>query len=107
MAPSTPAAPAAVAAALAYVTAWARPDLAPNAWYAAVRGLVVPQYARLLADTDPASVPAHTVTGPARVLSSTTAVVVVAVPTDAGTVQVTVLRTGARWLIATARPAPS
>ncbi|MEU4239684.1 hypothetical protein [Actinoplanes sp. NPDC026619] len=104
-APSAPAAPAAVSAAVGYVTAWARPGLARDSWYAAVRDLVIAQYARLLADTDPATVPARSVTGAARVLTSTTAVVVAAVPTDAGTVEVTVVNSGDRWLVATARPA--
>ncbi|GIM89827.1 hypothetical protein [Paractinoplanes toevensis] len=104
-APSAPTAPGAVRAAVGYVTAWARPGLAHDPWYAAVRDLVVAQYARLLVDTDPATVPAASITGPARVLTSTTAVVVVAVPTDAGTVDVTVVNSGGRWLVATARPA--
>lgn len=107
VAPSAPAAPAAAAAALTFVTAWARPELDRDTWFARVRGLVVPQYARLLTDTDPSSVPAHTVVGPARVLSSTTAVLVADVPTDAGTIQVTVLHAGDRWLVATAQPGPS
>lgn len=107
VAASSPAAPAAVAAALAFVTAWARPELAPDRWYAGVREVVIPQYARLLADTDPASVPAHSVVGPAQVLSSTTAVVVAVVATDAGEVQVTVVHVGGRWLVATARPGSS
>ncbi|MFF5291848.1 hypothetical protein [Paractinoplanes globisporus] len=72
-----------------------------------MRKLVIPPYARLLADTDPASVPAHSVVGPARVLSSTTAVVVAAVATDAGALKVTVVHAGGRWLVATARPASS
>src|SRR4051812_37955156 len=50
VAPSVPAAPAAVAAALAFMTAWARPDLDRDTWYSGVRDLIIPRYARLLAD---------------------------------------------------------
>ena len=107
LAPSAPAAPVAVTVAVRYVTVWARPDLTREAWYAGVRASVVAPYARLLADTNPANVPARTVTGPPRVLSSTTAVVVCAVPTDAGPVHVTVVDQDGRWLVATAGPAPS
>ena len=105
LAPSAPAAPAAVRLAVRYVAVWARPGLNREAWHTGVRPLVVGPYAQLLADTDPANVPATAVTGPPRVLSSTTAVVICAVPTDAGPVHVTVVDQDGRWLVATAGPA--
>jgi hypothetical protein len=105
-APSSTPAPAAVIAAEQYVRAWARPALDQRTWYAALRPLTTPGYASLLADTDPSNVPAHTVIGPARVVSSTTAIVVADVPTDAGPVRVTAAYREGRWLIATCSPAP-
>jgi len=104
-APSAPAANAALYAAQTYIRLWARPALNQHAWYAAIRPWVTPAYGQLLASTDPANVPAHGVTGPPRPVSSTPTVVVADIPTDAGPVRVTVLNTGGRWLVATARPA--
>lgn len=94
----------ALTAAHTYVRLWARPDVDRDTWYAAVRTRVIPAYGRLLADTDPANVPAHRVTGAARPVSSTAAVLVAEVPTDTGWIRVTVVNTGGRWLIASAAP---
>lgn len=104
-APSAPPVNAAMLAAHTYVRMWARPALNRDAWYAGVRPLVVSAYAQLLADTDPARVPARVVTGSPQPVSSTTAVLVADVPTDAGAVRVTVVNTAGRWLIASASPA--
>jgi len=95
-----PAPGAATDAALRFVHAWARPDLEQPAWFAALRDLVTPAYARLLAATDPANVPAHLVTGAPVARSSTSTVLVTDVPTDAGTVRVTLTRVDGRWLVA-------
>ncbi|RSM75194.1 hypothetical protein DMB66_00035 [Actinoplanes sp. ATCC 53533] len=97
----TPAPAAATDAALRFVHAWARPGLAQPTWYAALRDLVTPAYAQLLAATDPANVPAHLVTGAPAARSSTSTVLVTDVPTDAGTVRVTLTRVDGRWLVAT------
>jgi len=104
-APSVPPPAAALAAADAYVRSWARPQLDRDTWYAAIRGLATPGYAQLLADTDPANVPARAVTGPPRAVSSTAAVVVADVPTDTGTVRVRLTPVDGRWLVATCTPA--
>jgi hypothetical protein len=105
-APSAPPAPAAIDAATGYVQAWARPTLDQPTWLAGVQPLVLPAYAPMLADTDPANVAATTLTGAPRPVSSTTDTVVVDVPTDAGPIRVTVVAASGRWLIATAAPAP-
>ncbi|WIM99995.1 hypothetical protein ACTOB_003669 [Actinoplanes oblitus] len=105
-APSATPAPAAVDAATGYVQAWAHPSLDRAAWYAQLQPLVTPEYAELLADTDPANVPATTVTGAPRVVRSTTDMVVADVLTDAGGIRVTVVNRDGRWLIATVVPAP-
>ncbi|MEU8655830.1 hypothetical protein [Actinoplanes philippinensis] len=105
-APSAPPAPAAIDAASGYVQAWARPTLDQPTWLAGLQPLVLPAYAPLLADTDPANVAATTLNGAPRPVSSTTDTVVVDVPTDAGPIRVTVVAADGRWLIATAAPAP-
>ncbi|WP_052720125.1 hypothetical protein [Actinoplanes rectilineatus] len=98
---------AALLAAVTYIRLWARPTLDRNAWYTGMQPMVTPAYAQLLADTDPAQVPAHAVTGSPRAVSANTAVVVADVPTDAGLIRVTIASTGGRWLIDHARPAPT
>lgn len=98
---------AALLAALTYVRLWARPTLGRNAWYTDVQPMVTPAYAQLLADTDPAHLPAHAATGSPHLVSADTGVVVADVPTDAGLIRVTVASTGGRWLIDNARPAPT
>lgn len=105
IAPSARPADAAMRAAQAYVQMWARPHLDRDAWYNGVCPLVTPAYGRLLADTDPAHVPAHLITGGPRPVSSTTAVLVADVPTDAGPIRVTAVNTAGRWLIASTSPA--
>jgi hypothetical protein len=106
-APSLPPANAALLAATTYVRLWARPGLDRTTWYHAVRPWVTSRYGQLLADTDPVNVPAHAVTGVPRPVSSTTAVLVADVPTDAGLIRVTATDIGGRWLIASARPFPA
>lgn len=103
---SAPPPRSAVLAAVTYTKAWARPALPQGAWFAAVSALVTPAYAQLLSSTNPANVPAQNVTGEPVVVSSTTAVVIADVPTDAGRVRVTVANMAGRWLVATAEPAP-
>ncbi|GAA2470794.1 hypothetical protein [Winogradskya humida] len=92
---------AALDVALRFVHAWSRPGLSQPVWYAGVRDLVTPAYARLLAATDPANIPAHAVTGPPVVRSSTTQAVIADIPTDAGTLHVTVIAADRRWWVAT------
>jgi hypothetical protein len=86
---------------LRFVHAWARPGLDQQVWYAGVRGLATPAYARMLATVDPANVPAHLVTGALVVRASTPQELIADVPTDAGTVRVTAVPAGGRWLVAT------
>ncbi|WP_285690004.1 hypothetical protein [Actinoplanes sp. NBRC 103695] len=98
---------AALLAALTYVRLWARPTLGDTAWRNALQPIVTPAYARQLAATDPAQIPAHAVTGSPRLVSADTDVVVADVRTDAGLIRVTVTSTGGRWLIDNASPAPA
>ena len=98
---------AALLGARTYVRLWARPTRGREAWHSGVQPMVTPAYAQLLADTDPAQIPAHAATGSPRLVSADAAVVVADVPTDAGLIRVTVASTGGRWLIDNARPAPT
>ncbi|MFC3384380.1 hypothetical protein [Couchioplanes azureus] len=103
-APTAAPPPQALLTVQAYVRAWARPDLDATNWLAGVTPYVTPAYRQLLTTVEPANIPAHTVTGPPVVVSSTTAVVVADVPTDTATVRVTCTHTGGRWLVATMQP---
>lgn len=88
--------------AYSFVVAWARPKLRATEWRAGVNAYASPRLARLLAYTDPARVPAHTVRGPA-VLSPGGAVALV--PTDGGQVRVTLIRAGGRTVVDSIGPA--
>ncbi|WP_434740755.1 hypothetical protein [Micromonospora sp. SH-82] len=93
--------PAAVAAAIRFVRAWARPHLSAGRWLADVRAYAVPGYADILDTVDPAQVPATRVVGPGQVALAIADRTDVDVPTDAGFLRVTVVRTEGRWLVAT------
>ncbi|MFE9187854.1 hypothetical protein ACFYMB_31500 [Micromonospora haikouensis] len=93
--------PEAVAAATRFVQAWARSGLPAGRWLAGVQPLAIPAYAEQLTTVDPANVPASRITGPGRVSSAVTNRTEVDVPTDAGVLRVTVVRSGGRWLVAT------
>ncbi|GAA4256451.1 hypothetical protein [Dactylosporangium darangshiense] len=103
--------PAATIAAVRFVALWARPNLDPPTWLAAVTPAATPRYAALLATVDPARVPAGssataTAAGPsdAVVLTATPDSAVLVVSVRGGTVQVTVIRTGGRWLVDDVQP---
>jgi hypothetical protein len=76
--------------ATAFTRAWARPDLAPDVWWRGVARYAEPGYGRLLRTVDPANVPASRVAGAAVPVTAEPGLVVVDVPTDAGTCRVTV-----------------
>lgn len=98
----------AIARATGFVMAWARPDLSADAWLKGVGGYLSPAAAELFAWTDPALIPASTVTGDAHVndgASGTSARVTV--PTDAGDMAVELIRSSSQttWLVASILPA--
>ncbi|WP_051800152.1 hypothetical protein [Catenuloplanes japonicus] len=96
---------AAVDAAARFADAWARPDLPAADWREDVAALATAEYAHLLRTVDPADVPATRVTGQPQPRESTTARVVVDVPTDAGTLRVICVAPHGRWLVATVQMA--
>ncbi len=113
----------AVAVAREFVTAWARPDLAPEVWWQSLNPLCTSTFAAQLHQTDPSRVPAHRLVGELSPAPSgaTTATpqspsasagapavgtqVVLLAPTDAGGVLVSVVLEGAGWLVSDVEPA--
>jgi hypothetical protein len=73
-----------------FTAAWARPELGAQTWWRGVAAYAEPGYAALLRTVEPSNVPAHRVTGAGRSVRVDGGVVVVDVPTDAGTCRVTV-----------------
>jgi hypothetical protein len=86
----------------AAVTAFARPDLPAEQWWAELAPLLSPAATEAYVGTDPAEVPAHAVTGPAwSGESESTFLALTFVPTDAGDYAVLMVRDGggAPWLV--------
>jgi hypothetical protein len=93
---------AALDAGAAAVTAFARPELTPEQWWAELQPLLSPAATEAYAGTDPAEVPAGTVTGPPwRGESDSSYLALTFVPTDAGDYAVLLVRDGggAPWLV--------
>lgn len=96
---------AALDAAARFIHAWARPNVAPDAWYAAIRPLVTDTYADHLTTVDPTRVPAHTITGPITPVIATRTAVTADAPTNAGPIRLTLVLIDHRWLITDVQPA--
>jgi hypothetical protein len=93
---------AALDAATAAVTAFARPALDPAQWWTELAPLLSPAAAVAYEGTDPQAVPASAVTGPARPTPSVSGYLsTVLVPTDAGEYAVLLVREGdgSPWLV--------
>ena len=94
---------AAVDAAVKAVTAFARPSLTADEWWKQLAPLLTDQAQQDYQDVDPANVPAHKVTGPGKVTDESARLAVrVAVPTDAGSYTVILIRQDGEspWLAA-------
>jgi hypothetical protein len=92
----------AVEQATAAVTAFARPGVDPETWWAELAPLLSPAALEAYSGTDPAEVPAREVTGPAWPGESASSyLATVFVPTDAGEYAVLLVREGgdAPWLV--------
>ncbi|MGY1634285.1 hypothetical protein ACI784_21510 [Geodermatophilus sp. SYSU D01186] len=101
---------AALDAASAAVTAFARPTLDPAQWWAELQPLLSPAAATAYEGTDPAAVPASAVTGPPQPTPAVSAYLsTVLVPTDAGEYAVLLVREGdgAPWLVERITPVES
>ncbi|MCE3555171.1 hypothetical protein LWC33_27430 [Pseudonocardia sp. RS11V-5] len=84
-----------------WATAWAtHPAGTTNQqWVAALAPYTTPEYVGTLSGVDPANIPATRVTGAATATQVSPASVVADVPTDAVTLQVTVVDTEAGWRV--------
>jgi hypothetical protein len=92
---------AALDTATTVMTAFARPDQTADAWWTALSPLLTPAAATAYSGTDPAEIPASTVTGPAWLGESRSPfLATVFVPTDAGNYVVLLVRedAAAPWL---------
>jgi hypothetical protein len=78
---------------------YARPSIDGQTWINALDPHLTQAAAAAFANTDPSTIPAHRVTGPASVLpASTASAALVDVPTDAGTYRLFLLNGDGGWL---------
>lgn len=101
---------AAITAATKVMETFARPQLDADEWWRAMLPLLSQQGAHAYEGTDPAQIPATTVTGAGQVLEGSTEVMlIVQVPTDVGPYNITLTRPepSAPWLAERIRPAQS
>ena len=118
--PLSKAPPAALTVATKWTQAWARhpAGTTTQSWVGGLMPYTTPEYLGVLTTVDPANVPANKVTGPARAVAVSPSSVRVDVPTDALTLVVLVVNTGAdagpgaadEWRVAgydRAAPAPA
>lgn len=92
---------AATRAAVTAMTAFARPDVTFDTWWAQLSPLLTQQAQQDYSYVDPANVAAHAVTGAAKLVDESSAYVAsVQVPTDVGTYTLVLTRAdaGAPWL---------
>jgi hypothetical protein len=99
---SAPAAPQALETATAWAQAWVfHPAGTTNErWLDRLRPHTTEEYIGVMATVDPANVPANAVTGPAVAKLSFERSVEVEVPTDNGTLRITVIKTDNGWKVA-------
>ncbi|MFG3423360.1 hypothetical protein [Micromonospora sp. NPDC048063] len=84
----------------AFAVAWARPDLPEDVWWQRVAPHCEEGFAAVLRTVDPAQVPATQVTGrPAAKQAPKDGAAVYEVPTDAGTLTVTLAAVNGRWAV--------
>ncbi|NYT96454.1 hypothetical protein [Salinispora sp. H7-4] len=97
--PEPPPAAQAAPVAARFASAWARPDLSATAWWQGLAPLCDEGFAGLLRTVDPAQVPATRVTGPpVATHAPADGAAEFEVPTDAGTVTVTLAGVDGRWV---------
>lgn len=88
------------ALATTFATDWLRhTGVTAAGWRAALAALSTDRLDRELADADPQTVPADRITGPVALTDHAASFVVADVPTDAGTLTLSLLATGGRWQV--------
>lgn len=98
----------AIATAERVMTAFARPDLSEEQWWAELLPLLSEKGAYAYESTLPANIPVRAVTGAGQILeASTDVMLIVQIPTDAGPYNITLSRGGVDepWLAERIRPA--
>jgi hypothetical protein len=92
--------------ATAFAQAWSSSSRSQQEWTLGIQPFVTPALAAGLAQTDPAQVPATKVTGEAVLIQASATSAQVRVPTDGGSVVVTVIRAGSGpWQVSDVAPA--
>jgi hypothetical protein len=87
-----------------FVAQWARPDLDAATWQAGLAPRATPELMASLAATDPANVPAVTVTGPPVPVAANAEAAVFDVPTTGDFVRVFLQLVGGAWLVTDVQP---
>ena len=88
------------AVATTFATDWLRhAGVTAARWRAALAALSTDRLDGELADADPQTVPADRITGPVTLTDHAASFVVANVPTDAGTLTLSLLATGGRWQV--------
>jgi hypothetical protein len=87
------------AVATRFATAWARPDVPAERWWADIRPLCAHQYAPLLRSIDPADITIRRITGPTEAVGRHAGDRTYAIPTDAGTLHITVTPQAGQWKV--------
>ena len=92
--------------ATAFAQAWSSSTRSQPEWMRGIQPLVTPALAAGLAHTDPALVPATKVTGEAALLTASSTLAHVTVPTNGGSIVVTLHRSSSGpWLVSDVEPA--
>jgi hypothetical protein len=91
--------------ATAFATAWSSSGRSQAEWTHGIRPYVTPALETGLAQTDPAHVPATKVTGEAVLVKATAISAKVRVPTDGGSIVVTLHESSGSWLVSDVAPA--
>lgn len=88
------------AVATTFATDWLRhTGVTPARWRAALAALSTDRLDSELTDADPQTVPADRITGPVTLTDHAASFVVADVPTDAGTLTLSLLATNGRWQV--------
>ena len=92
---SAPPAPAALDVATRWAQAWVNhpAGITNQQWLDQLKPYTTDEYLPRMSTVDPSNIPATKVTGPPTVINSTVSSVVVNMPTDKGTLQITVVQT--------------
>jgi len=83
-----------------FATAWARPALPADRWWSDIAPWCEQRFAALLRSVDPANIPASKVTGPPLpAAGGQPGLITYTVPTDAGTLTVSVAALAGKWQV--------